>query len=119
MSGWVKCSERMPPESGVCVDCGKHEGYTQEKDGSVCRDCYTDRANYSARSAWARAHVFDWIGEWHPYLDSYTVEQLAAWKADYLGRARKRAIVRANIDAYARGEFPGNESLMRGVYQEP
>lgn len=103
---------------GRCDDCGG-AAYTKGPDGQVCRECHGDRANFIARNAYARASVLWYLSEefgerYRPYWSPASAK---SWEEQAPERARQRAIVQANLDAYARGEFPPDESLTRGTHK--
>lgn len=97
---------------GTCDDCGGG-AYTCWHGDQICRKCHERRVNFIARNRWARKNVLSYFADNAP--DFYTPEQLAAWEAKGPERAQKRKIIKANIAAYKRGEFPPNESLLKGV----
>ncbi len=102
--------------SGRCDDCGG-SAYTRDKGAEVCRDCHYDRANFIARNAHARASVLSYFSEefGSAFREQWAPESLERWKSEAALREKRRAVIRSNLDAYARGDFPGDWSLLRGV----
>lgn len=99
-----------------CDDCDK-PSYTKGPDGELCRDCYGDRANFTARSAWSRANVLSYFAENFGafYRATWTPEQLARFEREKPIRAAHRMKILENLAAYKRGEFLPHWSLVRGV----
>ena len=101
---------------GKCDDCGGAP-YTMLHPGrvQVCRECHGKRVNYIASVPDARKEAATMFSDTHQWLATYTPEQLASWEAAAPKRAEQRRMVAENLAAYERGEFPANESLLRGV----